>query len=522
MTPPVSVPIRVDAPTASGPVRLNGACTMVILGGSGDLTRRKLMPALFHLMLNGLLPAEFRILAVGRDDLGDAEFAAAMREAIAQGDEGLALHLDRWNEFAPRLGWVRGDLGATETYRAVGQRLDQFEHTTQGATGRLFYLAIPPSVYETAIRQLSESGIAPRTDDPNNPSWVRVVIEKPFGHSLESAQLLNRVVNQAFAEHQVYRIDHYLGKETVQNLLVFRFANSIFEPLWNRNHIHHVQITAAETLGIEHRGGYYEEAGVLRDMFQNHLLQLLTLTAMEPPATFRADAVRDEKAKVLSSIRPFTTRQDLAEWTVRGQYGPGVIDGQRVPGYREEEKVAPDSVTPTYAAVRFMVDNWRWQGVPFFLRSGKRLARRVTEIAIQFREPPHRLFPSQQRNTAITPNLLAIRIQPEEGLSLSFEIKVPGIGVRMTSARMDFAYGSAFGGADNSAYETLLLDCMMGDTTLFIRNDATEAAWRVVDPIIAGWQGEPPSDLPNYIAGEWGPTAADALIARAGASWRRP
>jgi glucose-6-phosphate 1-dehydrogenase len=319
----------------------------------------------------------------------------------------------------------------------------------------------------------------------------------------------------------VYRIDHYLGKETVQNLMVFRFANSIFEPLWNRQHVHHVQITAAESVGVEHRGKYYEEAGVVRDMFQNHLLQLLTLTAMEPPVTFSADAVRDEKVKVLRAIRPIIPAV-MHDYSVRGQYGPGTIDGKPVPGYRQEPDVAPDSATPTYGAIRFMIDNWRWQGVPFYLRSGKRMPRRATEIAIQFRKPPHLMFPLAD-GESIEPNTLAIRVQPKEGIALRFEVKVPGIEVRMASMDMDFGYAEAFGGlADHDAYETLLLDCMLGEATLFTRSDEVEAAWGVVDPIIDFWASKRPEHFPNYAAGTWGPSVADEFIAREGAKWREP
>ena len=520
MTGAISVPVKVDLPSGSGGKRKIGPSTVVILGGAGDLTRRKLIPALFHLLTDGLIRSDLEVLAVGRADWSDADFQNEHAEGGGRVGRPGGDQLHRWDELAPKLIGSEATSRTQSTFKTLGQRLEARDQALGAPAGRLFYLAIPPSVYATTIASLAESGIAPRRNNPSEQGWVRVVVEKPFGRSLATAHELNQQVRAAFAEHQVYRIDHYLGKETVQNLLVLRFANSIFEPIWNRNHIHHVQITAAESLGVGHRAGYYEEAGVVRDMFQNHLLQLLALTAMEPPAAFRADAVRDEKIKVLTAVRPFEAAS-LAEVAVRGQYGPGVIDGSRVPGYREEENVAAESPTATYAAIRFQVDNWRWQGVPFFLRSGKRMPRRVTEIAIQFREPPHLLFPNQ-RNGAMTPNVLTIEIQPEEGLSLCFDIKVPGIGVRTTAARMDFNYDRLFGGNDHSAYETLLLDCLAGDQTLFIRDDTTEAAWRIVDPIIDAWGKEAPDGLPNYAAGEWGPKAADELIQRAGAAWRRP
>jgi glucose-6-phosphate 1-dehydrogenase len=427
---------------------------------------------------------------------------------------------EKWARFAPRLSYVRGDFTVDETYAALGQRLAAIESARARSDGRLFYLAVPPGIYRETIDHLSGSGIAPRVMQRSARPWARVVIEKPFGHDLESARTLNQDVGRAFAEHQVYRIDHYLGKETVQNLMVFRFANSIFEPVWNRHHIHHVQITAAETVGVEHRAGYYEDAGVVRDMFQNHLLQLLSLTAMEPPVAFQADAVRDEKIKVLRAIRRFSAAE-MHDYAVRGQYGPGSIEGEAVPGYRQEPDVDPGSDTATWAGLRLLVDNWRWQGVPFFLRSGKRMPRRVTEIAIQFREPPQLMFPLEQVET-LRPNVIAIRVQPEEGISLSFDIKVPGVGVRTTAARMDFSYAEAFGPATHSAYETLLLDCMAGDATLFTRGDAVEAAWEVVDPVIAAWHDKDPAHFPNYAAGTWGPDVADELIARDGARWRRP
>ena len=512
MTEPICLPMEV-APVAGAPAHGRpGPCTMVILGAAGDLTRRKLLPSLLHLESDGALHDEFVVVGVARDPLSDEAFRDQARSALGAGGE-------LWRRFAPRLFYAAGDLADPGTYDDLAKRLRLLE-ATGGDRGRLFYLAVPPSLYPGAIEGLSRSGAMPRRPDPADPRWVRAVIEKPFGRSFATACALNQVVRAALAEHQVYRIDHYLGKETVQNLLVFRFANSIFEPVWNRHHVQHVQITAAETLGVEHRAGYYEEAGVVRDMFQNHLLSLLSLTAMEPPSTFNADAVRDEKAKVLKAVRPIPG-EELDAYAVRGQYGAGTVDGVAVPGYREEAGVRPDSTTPTYAALRLMIDNWRWQGVPFLLRSGKRLARRATEIAIQFLEPPHLMFPLERGGT-LAPNVLVVRVQPEEGLSLSFEIKVPGLGVRMTSARMEFGYREAFGGEEHDAYETLLLDCMAGDPTLFTRSDATEAAWRVVDPVIEGWERNPPADFPNYPAGAWGPEAADRLIGCAGAAWRRP
>ena len=419
--------------------------------------------------------------------------------------------------FARRLSYLRGDLDDAATYRALRQRLEERERQDPRPQGRLVYLSIPPSLYPGVVERLSQEQVAVRVRDPRAVPWMRVVIEKPFGRSLRTARELNRLVHEHLSEHQVFRIDHYLGKETVQNVLVFRFANSIFEPVWNRQHVDHVQITAAETVGVEHRAGYYEEAGVVRDMFQNHLLQLLTLTAMEPPVTSKADAVRDEKVKVLRAIRPISLA-DLGAYAVRGQYAAGEIEGKAVPAYADEEGVAAGSRTPTYAALRVMIDNWRWEGVPFFLRSGKRLARRDTEIAIQFRAPPHLMFPAG--GEAIAPNVLTIQVQPDEGLSLSFEIKVPGTGMRMTEVRMDFSYAEAFGRSDHDAYETLLLDCMAGDPTLFNRADGTEAAWKVVDPIIEAWDAAPDRP-PAYPAGSWGPPEADALIASCGAVWRK-
>jgi glucose-6-phosphate 1-dehydrogenase len=515
----VCIPEAAQAP--AGGLRRAEPCTLVIFG-AGDLLHRKLMPSLFHLTADGLLSDDFAVITVAREQLDDDAFRAAVRQSLQTfGPNGRAgLDPERWSRFATRLHYVPGELDDPLTYDALRQRLAEADATLPPGSGHLFYLAIPPSLYAETIARLNGSGIAPRVPDPKQRPWVRIIIEKPFGRSLESACELNACVRKAFAEHQVYRIDHYLGKETVQNLLVFRFANSIFEPVWNRQHVHHVQITAAESVGVEHRGKYYEEAGVVRDMFQNHLLQLLTLTAMEPPVTFSADAVRDEKVKVLRAIRPITPAV-MHDYSVRGQYGPGLIDGEPVPGYRQEPNVAPDSATPTYCASRFMIDNWRWQDVPFYLRSGKRMPRRGTEIAIQFRKPPHVMFPLPEGQT-IQPNTLCIRVQPKEGIALRFEVKVPGVEVKMASVDMDFGYAPAFGEQHHEAYETLLLDCMLGEATLFTRSDEVEAAWSVVDPIIDFWANKRPDHFPNYAAGSWGPTVADEFIAREGARWREP
>lgn len=523
MTEGLVVPMDVpnEAADAIGSPERGTPCTMVIFGASGDLARRKLVPALFHLMNDGLLADDFSVIGIGRGQMRDAEFREEMRDALADSHVG-AIDAAAWKRFAGRLEYIAGDLADESIYAQLRDRLTKLESGTAASNGtvrgRLFYLALPPSVFEPTLTHLSQSGLAPRLDDAGARPWVRLVVEKPFGRSLESARELNAMVRALFAEHQIFRIDHYLGKETVQNLMVFRFANSIFEPVWNRNHIHHVQITAAESVGVEHRAGYYEESGVIRDMFQNHLLQLLSLTAMEPPVAFRADAVRTEKVKVLDAIRPFTA-DEAARYAVPGQYGEGSIGKDPVPGYREEPRVAARSRTPTYAAVRLMIDTWRWQGVPFFLRSGKRMPRRATEIAIQFRRPPLLMFP-QTEGKDISPNVLAFRIQPDEGISLCFEVKVPDHDFRMTTAGMKFSYAGSFGPPEHSAYETLLVDCMLGDATLFTRSDAVEAAWRIIDPILNVWDDLPPERFPNYAAGEWGPAEAESLIAADGAAWR--
>jgi len=503
-------------------------CTMVIFGALGDLSRRKLLPAIYQLMKEHLVDEHFNVLGVSRDEgLGDDDFRSHMLKALKESDEVSGVDPELWQDLCQRLYFVSADLTKPDGYAAVGKRLEQIEAgRKREACNRLFYLAVPPSVFEPIVRNLAKSGLAPRTRTPEERPWARVVIEKPFGRSLESAQQLNDLVLGLFAEHQTYRIDHYLGKETVQNVLVLRFANSIFEPLWNRQSIQHVQITAAETVGVEERGKYYEEAGVVRDMFQNHLLQLLSLTAMEPPAQMSANAVRDEKVKVLKSIR-WLSPETIADHTVRAQYTAGKSAGKAVRGYVEEPNVSPESMVPTFAAVRLFIDNWRWNGVPFYLRSGKRLKNRVSEIAVQFRSPPHLMFGHLTRE-AMRPNTLVMRVQPNEGVSLNFEVKVPGAAVALTSnieiapVDMEFNYAEAFGEVTAPAYETLLLDVMIGEATLFTRSDEVEAAWRVVDPLIKYWESHKPKRMPTYAAGSWGPREADELIEEDGVEWREP
>ena len=502
-------------------------CTIVILGVNGDLAKRKLLPAIYQLAKDNLLPDGCDVLGIAREDMSDDEFRARMHEAIRASEEISDFDERVWEGLAARMYYSSGDLADTEAYVRLASRLDEIEaERAPEYRNRLFYLAVPPSVFTPIVHALSNSGLAPRMKDASQRPWHRVVIEKPFGHSLATARELNRLVLELFSECQLYRIDHYLGKETVQSILVFRFANAIFEPIWNRQSISHVQITVAETVGVERRGKYYEESGVLRDMFQNHLLQLLTLTAMEPPANMAADAVRDEKVKVLQSVRWLRDRE-IDKGAVRAQYAAGSIDNHAVPSYREEPNVSSSSTTPTFAAVRFLIDNWRWTGVPFFLRSGKRMQRRVSEIAVQFRAPPVLMFRHETREQ-IAPNVLAMRIQPNEGASLSFQVKAPGAayqlshGVEVTPVAMDFTYASAFGDHNPPAYETLLLDIMLGDATLFTRSDEVEAAWRVVEPLIEHWERHPPGTMPSYKAGSWGPAEADRLVHADGASWREP
>jgi glucose-6-phosphate 1-dehydrogenase len=492
-------------------------CTVIIFGASGDLTKRKLVPALYRLVQERLVPAEFGIVGLARTEMGDDEFRDKMKESVAQFSEAKRVDEEVWHSFARGIYYLPADIGNGGDYQKLGALLDRIDGERGTAGNRLFYLSVAPRFYAAAVEQLGRAGLA----KAKAGSWVRVIIEKPFGTDLESARLLNKQIHEHLDESQIYRIDHYLGKETVQNLLAFRFANGIFEPLWNRQYIDHVQITNAEAVGVEGRGGYYETAGVVRDMIQNHVFQVLSLVAMEPPAHLGSEAVRDEKIKAMTAAREFTPERVKAE-CVRGQYGPGSIAGKPVPGYREEEGVAPDSTTETFALLTMYFDNWRWSGVPFYIRSGKRLPKRVTEIAIQFQAAPHQLFGAEVMEQ-VTPNQLIIRIQPDEGITLRFAAKVPGQITHIRDVNMDFRYGSSFGVQLAEAYERLLLDCILGDSTLYARKDMTERGWEIVMPILDQWAATKTEvSFPNYEAGTWGPQAADELIERQGRHWRRP
>jgi glucose-6-phosphate 1-dehydrogenase len=480
-------------------------CVLAIFGASGDLTRRKLFPALYALAYRRLLPERFSVVGVARSKQTTAQFRASMKQAVKEFGHD-PYRQDVWDSLAPHLHYIATEFDSESGEDSVSQQLDACE-VAEGTEGnRVYYLAVPPQAFETVVEEIGERR--------GRNGWTRVIVEKPFGHDLASAGGLNELLHRWFSEEEIFRIDHYLGKETVQNMLALRFANGIFEPIWNRQFIDHVQITVSETIGVEGRAGFYERAGAIRDIFQNHLLQLLALTAMEPPIDFTADSVRNEKVKVLRSLHTPGPKN-----VVRGQYGRGFVEATEVPSYREEPGIAAESGTETYVAAKLYVDNWRWADTPFYVRAGKRLARRETTIAIQFQRAPHPPF-AEIAGEGLRPNVLLIHVQPDEGVSLAIGAKVPGQGMTIRTVHMDFVYGGAFRTGLPEAYERLILDAMLGDATLFTREDEVEEQWKLVDAIVGPWQRDRPS-FPNYEAGTWGPRSADDLLHRDGRSWRR-
>jgi glucose-6-phosphate 1-dehydrogenase len=486
-----------------------GATTLVIFGASGDLTKRKLLPALHSLSTGQRLPAQFAVVGIGRTELSDDQFRQQFRDSLREFARNKDVTEDVVRSLQARMFYVTGETDDPDLYGRLAARLREID----GDEGVLYYLAVPPGVYGTVAERLGAAGLAGKPAR----GWRRIIVEKPFGTDLASARELNALLHRHFEEDQIFRIDHYLGKETVQNLLVFRFANGMFEPIWNRRYIDHVQITAAETVGVERRAAYYEGAGALRDMVQNHLMQLLALVAMEPPTEFTAGSVRDRKMDALLAVQPVVGNG--APPIVRAQYGSGWVDGKEVPAYRHEPDVAAGSTAETFVAMRLQLDSWRWAGVPFYLRTGKRLPKRTTEIAIQFNRPPLQIF-RRASATPLTSNLLVINVQPDEGISLRFDAKIPGTRMQVAPVMMNFRYGTTFPGEVPEAYETLLLDAMLGDPTLFARHDFVEASWALVSPIHELWDREAAPSIPAYEAGEWGPPEADALIARDGRRWR--
>jgi len=485
--------------------RSPGPCALVVFGASGDLTRRKIFPALYSLAVRRLLPERFGVVGVARTEQTTEQWIDAMKQAVVEHGRD-DMRADVWKELAAGMRYVAADFAGDRGDDAVAAALDELDEQRGTEGNRLYYLAVPPVAFETIVNELGERRGA--------AGWTRLIVEKPFGNDGASAHRLNEILRGHFTEEEVFRIDHYLGKETVQNMLALRFANGIFEPIWNRQFIDHVQITVAESIGIEGRSGFYEKAGAIRDVFQNHLLQLVALTAMEPPIDFTADSVRNEKVKVLRSLHTPGPKS-----VVRGQYAHGFVEGEEVPGYRDEPGVASDSGTETYVAAKLYVDNWRWADTPFYVRAGKRLPRRETTIAIQFQRAPHPPF-AELAGEGLRPNVLLIHVQPDEGVSLAIGAKVPGAGMSIRTVHMDFLYGGAFRTSLPEAYERLILDAMLGDATLFTRADEVDEQWALVDAIVAGWKRDRPS-FPNYPAGTWGPSPADDLLHRDGRSWRR-
>jgi glucose-6-phosphate 1-dehydrogenase len=486
---------------------------MVIFGASGDLTARKLVPALYDLAAARRLPMEFAVVGISRTELSHDEFRKKLRDALDKHRSGQVSD-DVWESFSKGIFYLSGDSKKPETYEELKGFLNELD-TERGTEGnRIFYLSSSPSLFPTIVERLGEAGM----NEEENGGYARLVVEKPFGRDLMSARELNNDIRRYFEETQIYRIDHYLGKDTVQNILALRFSNGIFEPIWNQHYVDHVQITVAEDIGVGTRGAFYEEAGALRDIVQNHVMQVLCLTAMEPPVTFDAESVREEKVKVLKAARPIP-ENEVNLYAVRGQYARGWVFGEEVEGYREEEDVAPDSTTETYVALKLFIDNWRWAGVPFYIRAGKRMPKKATEIAIQFRSTPHTPF-ARGETQGLEPNVLVLRIQPEEGISLKIGAKVPGSGFEISSVNMDLLYGTAFLEEAPDAYQRLLLDLMLGDPTLFIRADEAESAWSILKPMMHAWSES--REVATYPAGAWGPAEADDLLERDGREWRRP
>lgn len=492
-------------------------CIMIIFGASGDLTKRMLIPSLFKLYNEKLLPENFTVVGFSRKELDHYSFRNSMKEAINDFGEGEVYSEEAWEKFKNNLYFLIADFQDLNSYKNLKSELDKLDTLKKTEGNRLLYMAVPPDALPEIINNLGECGL---NKPVNKNSWTNIILEKPFGHDLKSAKELNKIVNKYFSEKQIYRIDHYLGKESVQNILVTRFANGIFEPLWNRNYIDHIEITSTESIGIENRGSYYDKSGALRDVVQNHLLQLVGYIAMEPPSVFNSNSIRDESLKVFQSFRPIK-EEEVEKNVIRGQYIKSVIRGEKTPGYREEPGIADDSRTETYVAMKFYIDNWRWSGVPFYLRTGKRLPTRVTELVIHFKPTPHNLF-KLKTDISQAYNMLVIRIQPDEGILIKFAMKVPGTEFKVQNVNMDFHYSDLSSDKLPSAYEKLLLDCMLGDSTLFIRADAVEACWHFLQPILDAWEKHPEIKVYGYPAGTWGPDCADDLIAGKDFNWRYP